>query len=306
MRVRHLALSTEEAYVFYVRDFVRFHNVRHPRDMGALEIRAYLQHLAIDRKVASSTQNAALSALLFLYRHVLVIELPFIEQIDWAQKPQKVPAVFSRAEAQRVLAQLDGTHQLMASLLYGAGLRLNECLSLRIKDIDFQYRHITIHDAKGFKDRIVPLPEKCASSLKLQIEAASALHAADRAANRPPIYLPYALEAKFPHAGRSLIWYWVFPAAIPTLDPRAGIVRRHHVHESTLQRAVKAAIKKAGVRKQAGCHTFRHSFATHLLERGADIRTVQELLGHRDVKTTMIYTHVLSKGAGAVRSPLDD
>jgi integron integrase len=301
-----MARSTEESYVGATRDFIRFHKLRHPRDMGVPEIRAYLAHLAIDRRVASSTQNGALSAILFLYRHVLRIELPFIEEIDWAQKPSHIPTVFTRAEAMRVLSCLTGTNHLMASLLYGAGLRLNECLTLRIKDLDFGYRQITVRSPKGGRDRVVPLPDKCLPALKLQTLAAHAVHATDQAAKRSGVWLPYALEAKYPNADKALAWFWVFPAQQLSRDPESKIERRHHVHESVLQRAVKTAIAEAGIVKHAGCHTFRHAFATNLLERGADIRTVQELLGHRNVKTTMIYTHVLNKSASAVRSPLDD
>jgi integron integrase len=304
IRIRHLALSTEQAYVFYVRDFIRFHKRRHPRDLGEGDIRAYLAHLATDRKVAASTQNVALSALLFLYRNLLGIELPYIDDVTWAQKPKSVPAVFTRNEVQKVLSHLKGTHLLMGSLLYGAGLRLKECLSLRIKDVDFDYSQIVIHSAKGFKDRIVPLPERCIPQLKLQLAYARALHAADVAANLPGVYMPYALETKFPNANKSLTWYWLFPAPQISRDPRSGLIRRQHMREDALQRAVKGAITAAGIHKHAGCHTFRHSFATHMLEHGADIRTVQELLGHNDVKTTMIYTHVLKRGSG-VRSPLD-
>jgi integron integrase len=306
IRIRHLSLSTETSYVRIIKDFIRYHKLTHPRELGADDIRDYLAYLARERNVAASTQNAALSALIFLYRFVLTIELPPISDITWAQRPQHVPAVFTRDEVRRVLANLVGIYHLMASLLYGAGMRLNEVLRLRIKDIDFTYRQITIHDAKGFKDRVVPLPDACIEPLREQIKAARAVYDADCKNKVHGVYLPYALGVKLPNAATSFTWFWVFPTARLAYDPRSNIVRRHHLKENALQRAVKDAIARAGINKHAGCHTFRHSFATHLLERGADIRTVQELLGHSDVKTTMIYTHVLGKGAGAVRSPLDD
>jgi integron integrase len=306
IRVKHLALSTEVNYVRCVRDFFAFHKMRPPLDLGVDHIRAYLEHLAVHRKVAASTQNGALSALLFLYRHVFNIAIPSIDSIHWAQKPARLPAVFTRDEVRAVLAKVPGDYRLMASLLYGAGLRINECLRLRVKDVDFGYQQLVIHDAKGFKDRVVPLPSKLAPSLRKQIEVATALHRIDRVNGLAGVFVPYALDVKYAGVDKSLTWYWVFPAARPALDPRAGVLRRHHIAADALQRAVKTAIAAAGVKKQAACHTFRHSFATHMLERGADIRTVQELLGHSDVATTMIYTHVLQKGAGAVRSPFDD
>jgi integron integrase len=306
IRIRHLSLSTEESYVRVTKDFIRYHQLTHPRNLGATDIRDYLAYLARERNVAASTQNAALSALIFLYRNVLRIDLPPIDEIPWAQKPQHVPAVFSRDEVRRILSQLNGVYHLMASLLYGAGLRLNECLRLRIKDVDFAYQQLVIRDAKGFKDRFVPLPDACVEPVRRQIDYAKTLFALDTKNKNHGVYLPYALGVKFPNAPTSFTWYWVFPAQRLSYDPRTNIVRRHHIKENALQRAVKSAITKAAIDKHAGCHTFRHSFATHLLERGADIRTVQELLGHSDVKTTMIYTHVLNKGAGAIRSPLDD
>ncbi len=306
IRAAHMALSTEESYTRHVENFIRFHRMRHPADMGVFEIRSYLEHLAVKRNVAASTQNGALSALIFLYRKVLLIELPFIQNVIWANKPTRIPAVFTRDEVRALLSSMTGDTQLMAALLYGAGLRLNECLRLRIKDVDFGFKQLTIHDAKGFKDRVVPLPARCNRDLYHQVEVASALYGVDRAGNHSGVYTPYALDVKYPGIAKSLAWYWVFPSARLSFDPRSGSYQRHHVPADSLQRAVKAAIRVAGIHKQAGCHTLRHSFATHMLERGADIRTVQELLGHKDVATTMIYTHVLQKGAGAVRSPLDD
>ena len=295
----------ENSYTTTIKDFIRFHGLRHPSTLGTEEIRAYLSYLATQRHVAPSTQNAALSALLFLYKQVLHVDLPYIEHIEWAKTTPNLPAVFSREEARRVLGHLHGPHLLMASLLYGAGLRLKECLRLRIKDVDFSYKQITVHDGKGAKDRNVPLPLRTIDSLHTQITLASAICQQDRAEGLPGVYLPHALDRKYPDAGTSLAWFWIFPAQRPSIDPRSNLIRRSHAHEGILQRAVKSAIRAAGITKHAGCHTFRHSFATHLLEAGADIRTIQELLGHNDVRTTMIYTHVLNTGAGAVRSPLD-
>jgi integron integrase len=306
IRVKHLSLSTEDNYVRYARDFIKFHQMRQPAELGALEIRAYLAHLAMQRNVASSTQNGALSAIIFLYRHVLNVELPFIDQINWAQKPQRIPTVFSRDEVRAVLSNLSDEYKLMGSLLYGAGLRLNECLRLRIKDVDFAYKQLIIRDAKGFKDRVVPLPARLLPNLKNQIFIAGSIHRIDQINKKAGVYVPHALEVKYPGVASSLTWFWVFPANRLSIDPRSGRQQRQHAPADNLQRAVKTAIRKAGIVKHAGCHTFRHSFATHMLERGADIRSIQELLGHNDVSTTMIYTHVLQKGAGGVQSPLDD
>jgi integron integrase len=305
IRRRHLSYSTEKQYINCIRDFILFHHKRHPADMGEAEIRAYLNHLATERNVASSTQNTALCALLFLYRHVLGRDVKQIGDIDWAKKPVRVPEVFTLDEARRILACLDGTPKLVASLMYGCGLRLNEALSLRIKDIDFGYKQITVRDGKGGKDRRVMLPNSLVAPLQAQIEKATAIQAED-AAKGFGVSMPDALARKYPNADKSPGWQYVFPAARYSIDPRSGVVKRHHLLPDSIQKAVKVAIKQAGIAKHAGCHTFRHSFATHLLERGADIRTVQELLGHKDIRTTQIYTHVLRKGANAVRSPLDE
>ncbi|GAB4227823.1 MAG: integron integrase [Elainellaceae cyanobacterium] len=305
IRLKHYSLKTEKSYIHYIRDYILFHNKRHPKDMGAEEIRAYLTHLAVQQNVAASTQNVAFSALLFLYRHVLQIELPYIDSIERAKTPERVPVVFTRSEVKAILSQLDGIHHLVASLLYGSGLRLNEGLQLRVKDIDFEYRQVTVRDGKGEKDRVTMLPGSLVAPLKQQLEKTRQLHQQDLALGYGAVYLPYALERKYPNANREWGWQYVFPSWKRSIDPRAKVVRRHHLYERSLQRAVKQAIQQAGITKHAGCHTFRHSFAAHLLEDGYDIRTVQELLGHKDVKTTMIYTHVLNRGGKGVRSPLD-
>jgi integron integrase len=305
IRLKHFSLQTEKSYVYYITQFILFHNKRHPRDMGVDEIRAYLTHLAVEKNVAASTQNIALSALLFLYKQVLKIDLPYIDKIERAKKPKRVPVVYSRAEVKSILANLEGTPYLIASLLYGCGLRLTECLSLRVKDLDFEYRQITIRDGKGAQDRITMMPNSLIELLKLQLERAKILHQQDLASGYGSVYLPYALERKYPRAHRDWNWQYVFPAANRSIDPRTNVSRRHHAYPDSIQRAVKIAIQAAKIAKHGSCHTFRHSFATHLLEDGYNIRTVQELLGHKDVKTTMIYTHVLNRGGRGVRSPLD-
>jgi integron integrase len=305
-RLLHLSYRTEETYVSTIRRFILFHGKRHPREMGAEEIRAYLAHLALEGQVAASTQNVALHALLFLYREVLELELPELGELERARGPKKVPVVFTRDEAQQVLAGLAAPHWLMAGLLYGSGLRLMECMRLRVKDLDFSYKELTVVDGKGAKDRRTILPASLIGPLREHLQGVRRLHRADRSEGFGAVYLPFALERKYPGAATEWRWQYVFPASRRSLDPRAGVERRHHADESGLQRAVKAAILAAGITKRASCHTFRHSFATHLLEDGYDIRTVQELLGHADVKTTMIYTHVLNRGGRGVKSPLDD
>ncbi len=305
MRLKHYSYRTEEAYVDWVRRFILFHNKRHPTEMDAPEIRAFLAYLAQERNVSASTQNQALSAILFLYRQVLHREIEPILPSS-AKRPERLPTVLTREEVLQVISRLSGTHKLMAQLLYGSGLRLMECVRLRVKDIDFEYKTITVRDGKGEKDRITPLPDTVIPDLQRQVERVRILHEEDLADGYGAVYLPYALEKKYPNAARELIWQYVFPAPKRSLDPRSGEERRHHLHPSGLQRAVKRAAHKAGLQKRATCHTLRHSFATHLLQAGYDIRTVQELLGHKDVRTTMIYTHVLQRGGLAVRSPLDD
>jgi integron integrase len=305
IRLKHYSLKTEKSYVHYIRDFILFHDKRHPKDMGADEIRAYLSHLAVERDVAASTQTVALSALLFLYRQVLQIELPYIDEIERAKRPERVPVVFTRTEVKQILTHLDGVEHLVVSLLYGSGLRLMECLRLRVKDIDFEYQQITVRDGKGSKDRVTMLPASSIEPLCYQLQKAKSLHQQDLAMGYGEVELPYALARKYPNANQQWNWQFVFPSWKRSLDPRTKVVRRHHLYEQSIQRAVKQAIQRAGITKHGGCHTFRHSFATHLLEDGYDIRTIQELLGHKNVKTTMIYTHVLNRGGRGVRSPLD-
>jgi len=305
IRRKHYSIRTEQAYVSWIRRFILFHNKRHPRDMGAPEIEAFLTHLAVERRVAASTQNQALSAILFLYREVLGIELDLPLRSVRAKRPQRLPTVLTHEEALRVITCLSGTHQLMAKLLYGSGLRLMECVRLRVKDLDFDQHVITVRDGKGAKDRITVLPDTLITPLQEHLQRVQLIHQQDLADGYGSVYLPYALDRKYPNASKEWIWQYVFPSDRLSTDPRTGIVRRHHIDPSTLQKAVRKAARLAGIAKHVTCHTFRHSFATRLLENGYDIRTVQELLGHKDVKTTMIYTHVLNRGGIAVRSPLD-
>ena len=304
-RLRHYSIRTERAYVGWARRFILANGRRHPRDMGVAEVEAFLSTLATRDDVAASTQNQALSALLFLYREVLGIELPWMESVVRAKRPQKVPVVLSHDEVARLLAVLDGQPWLMAALLYGAGIRLMECVRLRVQDVDFGRREILVRNGKGGKDRRVPLPQRLHERLREQVDRVGLQHQADLLAGRGEVYLPHALSRKYPNAARELGWQYVFPSPRHSVDPRSGASRRHHLDEATLQRAVKAARVRAGIHKPATCHTLRHSFATHLLEAGHDIRTVQELLGHKDVATTQLYTHVLGRGAGGVLSPLD-
>jgi integron integrase len=305
LRMSHYSYRTEQAYVDWVRRYILFHKKRHPQDLGAQEIRDFLTHLATDRNVAASTQNQALSAILFLYREVLHKEIEPV-LLTSARRPERLPTVLSRDEVVRILAQLVGMHKLMAQILYGSGLRLMECVRLRVKDLDFDYKTITVRDGKGEKDRITPMPDSLIPSLQRQVERVRLLHDEDLAAGYGHVYLPNALEKKYPNAAAELGWQFLFPAPKCSLDPRSpGVKRRHHIEASGLQRSVKEAARKAGINKHVTCHTFRHSFATHLLQNGYDIRTVQELLGHKDVRTTMIYTHVLNRGGLAVKSPLD-
>jgi integron integrase len=305
VRRKHYSIRTEEAYVDWIKRYIFFHHKRHPAEMGEQEIEQFLNHLAVQKQVAAATQNQALSALIFLYREVLGKEIRWMENLERAKLPQRLPVVLTETEVRHVLAHLAGRNWLMASLLYGAGLRLMECIRLRVKDIDFEYRQITVRDGKGQKDRITMLPESANELLRHQLEQTRILHSQDVAAGYGEVYLPYALERKYQNASREWIWQYAFPARQRSRDPRSGKMRRHHVDEKSLQRAVKQAVQRAGVGKPATCHTFRHSFATHLLQDGYDIRTVQELLGHKDVSTTMIYTHVLNRGGRGVRSPLD-
>jgi integron integrase len=305
LRTRHYSRRTEKAYVHWIKRYIFFHGKRHPAEMGAAEVTGFLTFLAVEGKVASSTQNQALSALLFLYREVLGVELPWLDNLVRAKRPQHLPVVLTRDEVRAVLQGLDGVPRLMAILLYGAGLRLLECCRLRVKDVDFAMNQITIRDGKGHKDRPTMLPAAVKADLVVHIERGREQHHADLRHGAGWVELPGALLRKYPNAGRDWGWQWVFPATRFYVDRVTGQRRRHHLHESVLQRAVKDAVRAAGIAKPATCHTFRHSFATHLLEESHDIRTVQELLGHQDVSTTMIYTHVLNRGPAGVRSPAD-
>ncbi len=305
IRLKHYSIRTEQAYLGWIRRFILFHHKRHPKELGKTEIEAFLTHLAVQENVAASTQNQAMNAILFLYRHVLKQDLGWLEDVTRAKQPARLPVVLTVPEVQAVLARLDGQHWVMASLLYGSGLRLMECLRLRVQDLELTRRELIVRDGKGSKDRITLLPDKLIQPLQIQLERAKALHQQDLRQGFGAVYLPDALERKYPNANREWAWQYVFPADKRSIDPRSGVERRHHLGETALQQAVRNAVRQAGIDKPASCHTLRHSFATHLLANGYDIRTVQELLGHKDVRTTMIYTHVLNRGGKGVRSPLD-
>ena len=305
IRVKHYSIRTEETYLHWVKRYILFHHKRHPAEMGAPEVEAFLSHLATTANVSASTQNLALSSILFLYKEVLAVDLPWLEGVTRAKKPQRLPVVMTRDEVRQVLAHMQGTHHLMASLMYGTGMRLMECVRLRVKDVDFARHEILVREGKGNKDRVTMLPDSLVSALQAHLEKVQRVHAQDCAEGCGDVYLPHALARKYPHAATDWGWQYVFPAAVRSRDPRSDAVRRHHTNEQAYQRAIKSAVRDAGINKPATSHTLRHSFATHLLESGYDIRTVQELLGHADVATTQIYTHVLNRGGLAVRSPLD-
>jgi integron integrase len=305
VRLRHYSIRTEQAYVSWIRRFILANGRRHPREMGAAEVERFLTRLATESRVAAGTQNQALSALLFLYREVLGIDLPWMEEVVRAKRPRRIPVVLSREEVGRLLGMLEGRMWLMAALLYGSGMRLMECVRLRVKDVDFERNEIIVRDGKGGKDRRVPLPRRLREPLVQARDDALAIHRQDVADGHGEVWLPHALARKYPNAGREPGWQYLFPANGLARDPRTGVLRRHHLDESGLQKAVRVARTRAGIAKPATCHTLRHSFATHLIEDGHDIRTVQELLGHKDVATTQIYTHVLGRGAGGVLSQLD-
>ena len=305
VRDKHYSICTEQSYTDWIKRYIYFHDKRHPAEMGAEEIEAFLTHLAVARKVAASTQNQAKSALLFLYREVVGSELPWLDNITQAKAPKRLPVVLTLGEVSALLGKLSGTHHLLASLLYGSGMRLMEGVRLRVKDIDFTRGEIVVREGKGSKDRVTMLPQAVVVPLKAHLLKARELHQEDLQQGYGEVYLPFALDKKYPNAGREWIWQYVFPSRNLSVDPRSGITRRHHLDEKGLQRAIKQAVRDIDLSKPATPHTLRHSFATHLLESGYDIRTVQELLGHSDVSTTMIYTHVLNKGGRGVKSPLD-
>ena len=305
IRLKHYSIRTEQAYLDWIKRFICHFGKRHPNEMGAREVEAFLTWLAVEGRVAASTQNQAKSALLFLYREVLGADLPWLENVEQAKTPKRLPVVLTQAEVQALLSGLSGTHWLVASLLYGAGMRLMEALRLRVKDVELSRKEILIRDGKGAKDRVTMLPAALVTPLKAHLLKVKALHDQDIAEGFGEVYLPHALDKKYLSAAREWGWQYVFPSGNRAVDPRSGVVRRHHVQDQAVQRAVKQAVRDAGLVKLATPHTLRHSFATHLLQSGYDIRTVQELLGHSDVSTTMIYTHVLNRGGRGVQSPLD-
>jgi integron integrase len=305
MRTRRMSLRSEKAYLGWVRRFVHFHCGRHPRELGASHVTAFLTHLAARRGVAAATQNQALQALLFLYKHVLLVDLPWLDEVVRARVPKRVPVVLTRDEIARLLSQLTGHERLIAALLYGSGLRLLECLQLRVKDLELTRRELIVRNGKGGKDRVTLLPGSLLEPLRAHLRRLHLWYRAERAAGRPRVSVPDALARKYPGASRSWAWQYVFPSKTLCTCPYTGALVRHHLYEKRMQRAMQAAVRRANIAKLATCHTLRHTFATHLLEAGYDLRTIQELLGHSDVKTTMIYTHVLNRGGRGVRSPLD-
>ena len=305
IRLKHYSIRTEQAYTDWVRRFILFHEKRHPAEMGAAEVEKFLTHLAVEGKVAAATQNQAKSALLFLYREVLEIELPWLDDIAQAKDGKRLPVVMTVQESMRLLDEMEGTSGLIARLLYGTGMRIMEGVRLRVKDVEFSRREIIIREGKGNKDRVTMLPQSLVEPLQQHLKRVKTLHEKDLAAGFGDVYLPFALARKYPTAGREWHWQYVFPAAKRSIDPRSEVERRHHVTDQAVQRAVRQAARGAGINKPVTPHTLRHSFATHLLHSGYDIRTVQELLGHKDVQTTMIYTHVLNRGGRGVVSPLD-
>ncbi len=299
------SIRTEKAYADWNKRFILFHNKKHPNDMGAPEVERFLSYLAVNGNVSASTQNQAKCAILFLYKEVLNTELDWLKNIKGAKQSERLPVVLTKKEVQSIISFLEGVYWIAVNILYGAGLRVMECARLRVKDIEFEMNQIVVRDGKGKKDRVTVLPEKVKKPLQCHLEKVKALHEKALSEGYGEVYLPYALERKYPNANKEWGWQYVFPAKKPSIDPRSGKIRRHHIDEKSLQRAVKKTVKTAKIYKPASCHTFRHSFATHLLEAGYDIRTVQELLGHKDVRTTMIYTHVLNKGGKGVISPAD-
>lgn len=305
IRLKHYSLRTENTYTEWAKRYILFHNKRHPAEMGKEEVEAFLSHLAVKHNVSASTQNQAKAALLFLYREVLDTELPWLDDVEQAKKPQRLPVVLTVNEVQALLSRLPGTHALMGRLMYGTGMRLMETVRLRVKDVDFERREIIVREGKGAKDRITMLPQAVAAPLRDHLAVVKRLHDEDLRAGFGEVHLPHALGKKYPNAGREWGWQYIFPSKQLSADPRTGVTRRHHADEKGIQRAIRQAVRDADLAKPATPHTLRHSFATHLLQSGYDIRTVQELLGHKDVQTTMIYTHVLNRGGKGVESPLD-
>lgn len=304
-RYLHYSVRTEKAYAYWIRFYIRWHGMRHPRDMGVADVRAFLTMLASERHVASSTHNQALSAVLFLYRDVLEIDLPWMQALERPSYARRIPTVLGTDEVTRLFRAMEGEVQLLARLLYGTGMRLMEALRLRTKDVDFERQVIVVREAKGNKDRVVMLPRSLAADLRAQVGAARALWTHDHRLGHAGVQVPHALENKYPQVGKTWGWFWVFPSPTLSTDAGTGVIRRHHLFEEKLQRAIRKAAAAAGIHKRVSAHTLRHSFATHLLQSGTDIRTVQELLGHSDVSTTMVYTHVLRIAAGTTASPLD-
>ena len=305
IRLKHYSQATEKSYVGWIKRFILFHGKRHPREMGAKEVADFLSYLALKRNVSPSTQNQAFNALMYVYKYVLETPIEGLSGTVRAKKKQKIPVVLTKDEVRNLLKELNGKYWLAACLMYGSGLRLMECLRLRVMNLDFHHRAIYIHDGKGGKDRVVTLPDQIIVPLKRHLEQVKSVHDKDLIDGFGSVYLPYALARKYPKAEQEWGWQYVFPSSKRSVDPRSQVIRRHHFDEKALQRTIKMAVRKTGIQKLASCHTLRHSFATHLLERGADIRTVQEQLGHKDVRTTQIYTHVLNRGGSAVVSPLD-
>lgn len=305
LRAKHYSYRTEQQYLGWIRRFILYHGKRHPREMSQREVEHFLSYLAAGRRVSASTQNQALSAILFLYRQVLEIELPWLENVVRAKRPVRVPVVLSPEEVADLLCHIDGCFRIIGQLMYGSGLRLMETLRLRVKDMDFSYARIVVRDGKGRKDRVTVLPGTTMDPLRAHLRLVREQHESALRRGYAGVELPFALERKYPNANTDWGWQYVFPSARPSRDPRSGVLRRHHIHETSVQRTVRRAAREASIAKPVSPHTLRHCFATHLLERGYDIRTVQELMGHADVRTTQIYTHVMHKGASAVRSPLD-
>ncbi len=306
IRLKHYSQKTEKSYCYWVRQYIYFHNKKHPKKMGENEIRAFLNHLAVDKKVAASTQNQALCAIIFLYREVLQINIKELGRVTWAKNAKRLPVVFSKKEVKDIISSLSGIYKLMVMMLYGAGLRSNECLKLRIKDIDFDNNQIFVRSGKGNKDRYTIFPQSIKNGIKRHLETVKSIYSTDFAKGLDSVHLPGAIAKKYPNAKKEIGWYYLFPAKNISKDPISGKKKRHHIHERSLQRAVKMAMKRAGIHKNGGCHTFRHSFATHLLEDGANVRVVQDLLGHKKLETTMVYTHVMSKSKAGIKSPADN